>query len=132
MSKEIFWLALTLAMTALLAFPYVLNRIAVRGLRGAMKNPSPDDKPVPAWAQRAQRAHANAVENLVLFAPAALAVHVANLGNSLTATACGLYFFSRLLHYVVYSAGIPVVRTLAFFGGWVGIAILVARLLGLL
>ena len=131
MSKEVFWLALALAMTALLAFPYVLNRIAVRGLMGAMKNPSPDDKPVPAWAGRAQRAHANAVENLVLFAPAALAVHVAGVGNSLTAAACGLYFFSRLLHYVVYTAGIPVVRTLAFFGGWVGIAILLARLLGL-
>jgi uncharacterized MAPEG superfamily protein len=132
MSKELFWLTLTLAMTALLAFPYVLNRIAVRGLMGAMNNPSPDDKPVPAWAVRAQRAHANAVENLVLFAPAALAVHVINRGDALTATACGLYFFSRVLHYVVYTAGIPVARTWAFFGGWAGIAILVARLLGLL
>lgn len=132
MSKEIFWLSLTLGMTALLAFPYVLNRIAVRGLIGAMKNPAPDDKPVPAWAERAQRAHANAVENLVLFAPAALAVHIVNRGDSLTVAACVLYFFSRLLHYVVYTAGIPVARTLTFFGGWTGIAILVARLLELL
>lgn len=132
MSKELFWLASTLAMTALLAFPYVLNRVAVRGLMGAMKNPSPDDKPVAPWAGRAQRAHANAVENLVLFAPAALAVHVVNLGDALTAAACGLYFFSRLLHYIVYTAGIPVARTLTYFGGWVGIVVLVARLLGLL
>jgi uncharacterized MAPEG superfamily protein len=132
MSKELWWLALTLAMTALFAFPYVLNRIAVRGLMGAMANPSPDDKPVPAWARRAQCAHANAVENLVVFAPAVLAVQAAGRGDSLTAAACGLYCFSRLLHYVVYTAGIPVARTLAFFGGWAGIAILVARLLGLL
>ena len=132
MSKELFWLSVTLAMTALFAFPYVLNRIAVRGLVGTLANPSPDDRPLAAWAQRARLAHANAVENLVVFAPAALAVHVLSRGDSLTATACGLYFFSRLLHYVAYTAGIPGVRTLAFFGGWIGVAILVARLLGLL
>lgn len=132
MTKELWWLALTLAMTALFAFPYVLNRIAVRGLLGAMANPSPDDKPVPAWALRAQCAHANAVENLVVFAPAVLAVQVADRGDSLTAMACGIYFFSRLLHYLVYTTGIPVARTLAFFGGWAGIALLVGRLLGLL
>lgn len=131
MSKDLYWFALTLAMTALLAFPYVLNRIAVRGLMGAMANPSDGDKPVPPWAQRAQRAHANAVENLVLFAPAVLAVQVIGRADGLTATACALYFFSRLVHYLVYAAGIPVARTLAFFGGWAGIAILVARLLGL-
>ena len=132
MSKDLYWLALTLAMTALLAFPYVLNRIAVRGLGGTLANPSPGDPPMADWAQRAQKAHANAVENLVVFAPAVLAVHALNRADSLTATACALYFFARLAHYVVYTAGIPGARTLAFFGGWVGIAILVARLLGLL
>jgi uncharacterized MAPEG superfamily protein len=30
----------------------------------------------------------------------------------------------------VYTAGIPVLRTLAFFAGWVGTAMLVARLAG--
>lgn len=130
MSPEIHWLALTLAMTALLSFPYVLSRVVVRGLMGVMRNPSPHDKPLPAWAERAQRAHANAVENLVLFAPAALAVHVLHRGDALTAAACGLYFFSRLLHCIVYTAGVPVVRTLAFLGGWAGVAVLVARLLG--
>ena len=107
MSKELYWLALSLVAT-----------------------PSAQDPPLAAWDQRAQRAHANAVENLGVFAPAALAVHVLNRGDALTAAACSLYFFSRLLHYVVYSAGVPVLRTLAFFGGWVGIALLIARLLG--
>lgn len=130
MSADMYWLSLTLAATALFWFPYVLNRIVVRGLVGTMSNPSANDKPLAEWAQRAQRAHANATENLVLFAPAVLAVQVLNRGDSLTATACAIYFFSRLAHYIVYTAGIPFVRTLAFFGGWIGIAILVARLLG--
>jgi uncharacterized MAPEG superfamily protein len=132
MTNELYWLTLTLGLTALMAFPYVLNRMAVRGLMGAMSNPSDQDKPLSDWAQRAQRAHANAVENLVLFAPAVLAIQATGHSNALTATACALYFWSRLLHYVVYTAGIPVVRTLCFFGGWAGIIMLVAHLLNLL
>ena len=106
--------------------------MAVRGLMRTLANPSPDDKPLAPWAQRAQRAHANAVENLVLFAPAALAVQVMNLGDSLTAAACATYFFARLVHYIVYAVGIPGLRTLAYFAGWGATLLLVARLLGLL
>jgi uncharacterized MAPEG superfamily protein len=97
-----------------------------------MANPAPGDTPLSAWAQRAQRAHTNAVENLVLFAPAVLTVHVLGRGDATTLFACQLYFFSRVIHYVVYTAGIPVLRTLGFFGGWIGVAILIARLLGAL
>lgn len=132
MSKEIYWLALTLLMTALFWLPYVLNRMAVRGVMGTMANPAPGDRPLAAWAERAQRAHANAVENLVLFAPAVLAVQVMGKGDATTAFACALYFFSRLAHFVVYTAGVPVARTLAFVGGWVAILILVLRLLGMI
>ena len=132
MSKELYWLALTLAATALFVFPYVLNRIAVRGLFGAMSNPSPDDKPVAKWAERGQRAHANAVENLVIFAPAAVAVHVLARGDAFTANACAVYFFARVIHYVVYTAGIPYVRTLSYFAGWFATAALIGRLLGVL
>ena len=101
MSNELYWLALTLLLTACMALPYILNRIAVRGLMGAMANPSPNDKLQTDWARRAQAAHSNAIETLAVFAPAALAVHVANLGNSMTATACMVYVFARLAHYLV-------------------------------
>ena len=131
MNNELFWLTLTLAMAALAPFPYVLNRMARRGLLGTMANPRSDDPPLADWAQRAQRAHANAAENLVVFAPAAIAVHVLAKGNDLSVFACQLYFFSRLIHYVVFAAGVPVLRTLAYFGGWAGCALLIAQLLGL-
>ncbi len=130
MSKEIFWLALTLGLTALFALPYVLDRMAVRGLARTLGNPAADDKPQSAWAQRAQRAHANATENMVLFAPAALAVHVAARGDALTAGACAVYFFARLAHYLVYTLGIPLARTLAWAAGWGATLVLIARLLG--
>jgi uncharacterized MAPEG superfamily protein len=95
-------------------------------------NPSPADKPLAVWAQRAQAAHANAVENLVMFAPAVLCVVLLQRADSLTAGACATYFVSRMAHYVVYTAGIPVARTLAFFGGWGATMVLVSRVAGLL
>lgn len=130
MSKEIYWLTLSVLACSLYAFPYVLNRIAVRGLAGTLSNPMPHDKPLAPWAQRARAAHANSVENLVAFAPLALAVHVLGRGDALTAGACAVYFFCRQLHYVAYAAGVPGVRTLAYFGGWGGTLVLAARVLG--
>lgn len=38
MTTELFWLTATVLMTALMWMPYILNRIAVRGLIGALAN----------------------------------------------------------------------------------------------
>lgn len=132
MRREIFWLTLTLGSTLLFWIPYVLNRMVVRGIAGTLANPSAADKPLAPWAERARAAHTNAVENLVVFAPAALAVALLGLGDDTTVFACALYFWSRVGHFLVYSAGIPALRTLAFCGGWAASVILVARLLGLM
>lgn len=132
MSREIYWLTLTLAATALLCLPYVLNRMAVRGLLGTLANPSPEEKPLSPWAQRAQKAHTNAVENLVMFAPAALLVQMTGRGDVLTGNACAAYFFARLVHYVVYTLGIPGARTLSWTAGWLATLVLIGRMLGLL
>ena len=126
MTTELYWLTLTALLTALLWVPYILNRISVQGLMGAMSYPTadtPDDAP---WAQRAKKAHYNAAENLVVFAPLVLVLHATGTATAMTATLAAVYFFARLVHYVVYLAGIPVVRTLSFAVGWfaqIGIAL---------
>ncbi len=119
MSNELYWLTWTVILTALLWVPYVLDRIMVRGLMGAMANPSPDDKPLSAWAQRLQRAHINAVENLVIFATLVLILQVMHHSTQSTVIACAVYFWARLAHAIVYWSGIPVLRTLAFAVGFV-------------
>lgn len=119
MPTELMWLTYTLLMTALFWLPYVLNRMAVRGLMGSMANPSPDLPPQPAWAERARAAHTNAAQNLVIFAPLVLVATALGITGGLVASAAILYFWSRLIHYVVYTLGWPVIRTLAFFGGFV-------------
>ena len=130
MSKELYWLTLTVAMTGLLWVPYILDRIMVRGAMGATANPSPNDKPQSAWAQRMIAAHANTVENLVVFAPLVLTAQALNIHTAATAFACALFFWCRLIYVAVYTAGIPVLRTLAFTGGFVGQVILVLAIFG--
>ncbi|MCX7311318.1 MAG: MAPEG family protein [Hyphomicrobiales bacterium] len=132
MSKELYWLVLTSAMTGLLWVPYILDRIMVRGPIGATANPSPADKPQSAWAQRMMAAHANTVENLVVFAPLALAAHALNIHTGTTAFACAMFFWCRLVYVAVYTAGIPMLRTLAFAGGWIAQMILVLAVLGMM
>ena len=74
-------------------------------------------------------AHRNAVENLVIFAPAVLAVLTMNISTLATQWAAAAYFFARLVHFVVYSLGTPVVRTLAFAVGWLAQIVLIASVL---
>src|SRR6266567_3000667 len=66
MSRELFWLTLTAIMTGLMWTPYIVDRIMVRGLMGAMDNPTPNAKPHSPWAWRQMHAHDNALENLVI------------------------------------------------------------------
>lgn len=125
MSKEFFWLMLTIVMTGLLWIPYIVDRAAVRGSTRAMGNPSADDKPQSPWAQRMMAAHANAVENLVLFAPLVLIANELNISSGVTVGACAVYFWARLAHFIAYTLGIPVLRTLCWTVAWLALAALV-------
>lgn len=131
MTQELFWLVLTVAMTGLIWIPYILDRIATRGLMGTLANPTPDMAPPSAWAGRMKAAHENAVENLVIFAPLVLALHAAGISTAATVGACVVFFWARLAHVVVYSLGIPVARTLAFAVGWAAQVVLVLAFFGL-
>jgi len=130
MSTELFWLMLTVAMTGLFWVPYILDRIMVRGLMGAMANPSRHDKPQSAWAQRLYFAHTNAVENLMIFAPLVLILDSLNHSTQSTLIACAVYFWARLAHAIVYTMGVPVLRTLAFTVGFAAQVVLVLAVFG--
>ena len=130
MSKELLWLTLTVILTGLLWVPYILDRILVRGLMGAMANPSRNDKPQSGWAQRLYFAHTNAVENLVIFAPLVLILDAQGYSTEGTVIACAVYFWARLAHAVIYTMGVPVLRTLAFSVGFAAQAALALAVFG--
>lgn len=130
MTTELYWLTLTVLMTALFWVPYILDRLAVRGIWPALSDTKPEGGgPHSLWAQRAIRAHQNAIENLAIFVPAVLIAHLLNISTPATRMAVVIYFLARLVHFLVYLAGIPVVRTLAFAVGWAAQIVVLASIL---
>ena len=81
------------------------------------------------WAGRAQRAHANLLESLVVFAIVVLVAHAAGRANETTALGAMLFFWGRVAYAIVYIAGIPWLRTLVWGVSVVGIALVIGELL---
>lgn len=129
--NELVFAAWTAAFTGLLWVPIILNRLAEMGIWKALSNPEPDVRPHANWAYRLASAHRNAIENLVVFAPLAISVHILQRGDQLTAMACATFFAARVAHAVIYTAGIPLLRTIAFVIGFGAQAILFLRIVGL-
>ncbi len=117
MTSELMSLIWVTALTAILWIPYTLNTIAVRGLMDAVGYPA-DPKPLAGWAQKMKAAHANAVENLVVFAALVLIANAAGVSNETTVLACTVYLGSRVVHLLAYTFAIPWVRTLSFIAGF--------------
>jgi uncharacterized MAPEG superfamily protein len=130
MSQEFFWLALTVGLTGMTWAPYILDRFATRGIMGTFANPSPDLPEQSGWAQRMKAAHYNAVENLVVFGPLVLMLNAMNVSTGATVAAAATFFWARLVHLVVYTMGIPVVRTFAFLVGFGAQLVLFLALFG--
>ncbi|MFN2427670.1 MAG: MAPEG family protein [Candidatus Binatia bacterium] len=84
---------------------------------------------VPAWIERARRAHMNMVENLAPFACLVLVAHVAGKADATTALGAQIFFVSRVAHAAIYIIGIPYLRTLAFVGGVIGEVMILLRIL---
>jgi uncharacterized MAPEG superfamily protein len=130
-SPEILYTAGAAALTGCLWMPIIVNRLREMGVWKALSNPEPDQRPRANWACRMGHAHRNAIENLVVFAPLALAVHGLGLGSGATATAAAVYFWSRLAHALIYTLGVPLLRTIAFVLGFGAQGMMALRVLGL-
>ena len=118
MTTELGYLTWVSLLTTLMWIPYGLHAIVTLGVMVPFGNRNEPITLAP-WAERAKRAHANAVENLVVFAALLLAAHQAGVTGSITAWASIIYFWSRLAHYVVYTLGIIGVRSVVWGAAWV-------------
>ena len=130
LSTELFWLTLTILMTSLFWVPYILNRMRENGIWNALHDPGGETQARSAWATRMMRAHTNAVENLVIFAPLVLALQMQGTATTLTANACAIFFFARAIHYITFTFGVPLLRVLAFLVGFACQIVLAFALLG--
>jgi uncharacterized MAPEG superfamily protein len=130
MTEDLMMLTWSAALCALLWVPYILARIGAWGLVPTVGYPdsTPD---VPSWSDRTRKAHGNLVENLVPFTALVLVAHVGGVANEMTALGATLFFWSRVAHAIVYAFGIPWLRTVAFFGGFVGQVMIFLAIIGL-
>jgi uncharacterized MAPEG superfamily protein len=81
------------------------------------------------FAGRARRAHLNMLESLPLFIALVLIAQVAGRANAITMLGAHLFFWGRLAHWVIYLAGIPWLRTLAWAVSVVGLILIFIQLL---
>lgn len=118
LSAELYWLVLTIAMTAGMWIPYIVNRMAEQGVLSALWDPFGHTEAKAAWANRMMQAHINAVENLVIFAPLVILVQITARNTTLTANVCAVYFIARLVHYLGFTFAIPLLRVVSFLVGF--------------
>jgi uncharacterized MAPEG superfamily protein len=130
MTTELYWLTLTVLMTALFWVPYILDRFVTRGIWKTIAETKLDIADQSVWAQRAAKAHQNAVENLAIIVPAVLIAHALSVSTPVTQTAVMVYFFARLIHFITYLFAIPVLRTVAFLTGWGAQIAIILTILG--
>lgn len=81
------------------------------------------------WVGRAQRAHRNILESLVLFAILVLVAHVTGKANAMTALGAAMYFWGRVVYAAIYILGITWVRSLVFGVAMTGLVIILFQLL---
>lgn len=107
-------------LTITLWVPYFLAWVPTKGPQYLLGgNPKQDLAiQVPAWAERLQQAHQNAVENLAAFIGVCVAAQLAGEPSALVLQLGWIYILARLVHYVSYGLGIPVLRTVAFMAAW--------------
>ena len=128
MTSEMMSLTWVTTLTAVLWMPYIVNQILVRGLIEAVGYPE-NPTPLSGWAAKMKAGHANAIENLVIFATLVLIANAAGISNETTVLACEIYFWTRLVHVLAYTFAIPWVRTFAFVAGFVCQIVLALQLI---
>jgi uncharacterized MAPEG superfamily protein len=80
------------------------------------------------FAGRAQRAHRNMLESLPLFIVLILVAQIAGKTNATTLLGAELFFWGRLVHWLIYLAGIPWLRTLAWLVSVIGLILIFLQL----
>jgi uncharacterized MAPEG superfamily protein len=81
------------------------------------------------WADRAQRAHRNMLESLIIFAALVLVAKLASKTNGATVLGAQLFFWSRLAYAPIYVIGIPGLRTALWGVSFAGLVQILLQLL---
>ena len=128
MSTDLQMLVLASLLTLVLAVPGVIALVMTRGFAYASGNRD-EQVSLPAWGERALRAHRNMLENLPPFAALVLVAHFAGVSGPATASGATLFLWARVAHAGLYIAGVAYLRTLAFAASLVGMLMILRPIL---
>ncbi len=128
MSVDLKLLLWSVALTVIQMVVAVIGAQAQVGLPPLVGNR--DNVPaMTGFAGRAQRAHRNMLESLVLFAILVLVAQVTGKANATTALGAQLFFWARIAYAVIYWIGLPWVRTAAWAVSLVGLVMIFVQLI---
>ena len=113
MSVELQLLVCAVALTLFQVVVAVVGSITQVGMPPLMGNRQGLTE-FTGWVGRAHRAHRNMLESLVLFAILVLTAHAAGREDATTAMGAQVFLWARLAFAVIYIAGIPYLRTVAW------------------
>jgi uncharacterized MAPEG superfamily protein len=123
MSTELHLLVWSVALCIVQMLVAVLTALPQVGLPALAGNRDPG-LALTGAAGRAQRAHRNMLENLVLFAALVLVAQATGRTNDMTAMGAQLFFWARLVYAAIYLAGLPWLRTGAWAVSMIGIVLI--------
>jgi len=83
-----------------------------------------DPREVTGMTARINRALANSITAMVLFAPAILLLVLQEKTTTTTLLAAQVFMIARIIYLPVYALGVPAVRTAAWLAGFVATAVL--------
>ena len=127
MEQAYYLVALSGVFAVLMWIPYILARLVGWGVKDFLNNypkgfPATEPEP-PLWAQRAKRAHLNMVETLPAFIAVVFAASMlpGQVDEASVNSWAMVFYYARVVHYIVYSLGIPYLRTPAYLVSWAAI-----------
>jgi uncharacterized MAPEG superfamily protein len=91
-----------------------------------------DIGPATGFHARMLRVVDNHREGITMFAPVVLIAAIANIHSGTTVLGAQMFFYSRLVHAILYVTGIPLVRPLFWAVGLAGTAIILLAILGII
>jgi uncharacterized MAPEG superfamily protein len=131
MSTELQMLAWSTALLIALVLIQATAGVLGQGLQAQM-GPRDDQPPPKKYHARMLRVVDNHREGLTMFAPLVLIAAVTQISNEWTVLGAQLFFYSRVIHAVLYIAGVPLVRPLAWTVGLVGTLMVLLAVLGVI
>lgn len=85
------------------------------GMKWLAGNRTPSERVLSEWGQRAERAHQNFKDYFPSFAVVVILLGLTQNFSPSTAIACGFFALFRVIHFIVYCLGYPMLRAFSFF-----------------